>query len=170
MSIATGTARTAALFFPLLILATSCKETPRVTPEITAAPSASATPSARATAAAAAPITEPSRALSASEERDLRRTDERTIAALRSNDRAALRTLAAKGVNVDATVNEISDAECVGDVIGFEAAGDHLVVRHVLGHKEYSKEGTCQGAHELRVEYVGSPSDARLTGAHRWGW
>ncbi len=131
-----------------------------MTPEITAAASAAPVPTI------AAP-----RTLSESETADLRRVDERAVAALRAHDRAALRSLAAKGVDIEATVNATSEAECIGDVIGFEASGDDLIVRHVLGHKEYSPEGKCEGVHELRVQYVGPLArDARLTSAHRWGW
>ncbi len=134
-----------------------------MTPEITAAASVSA--------AAPVPIIAAPRTLSESETADLRRVDEPAVAALRAHDRAALRSLAAKGVDVEATVTAISEAECVGEIVGFEASGDELTVRHVLGYKDHSAEGKCEGVHELRMQYVGRDvAGARLTGAHRWGW
>lgn len=96
--------------------------------------------------------------------------DERAVSAISRRDQAALAALLIPGLPKTFRIEELSESECIGDVIAFERDGDELLARHVLGFNELGSH--CQGAHELRLTFRKRTSEGplQLSGAHRWGW
>ncbi len=101
--------------------------------------------------------------------------DQQVADALAAHDTAAIRALAAAGVDADVLAGEVSATECVGpriDVLPYYPRGAHepdgFYARHVLGFS--APGGSCDGAHELHLRYGWQRGELRLLEATRFGW
>ncbi len=98
----------------------------------------------------------------------VRALDIRAAAAAAAHDTAALSTVAAGTLDVQAAAQQVSQSECVGDLLELKAdTRGTATARRVLG---YSNGLRCEGAHERRLTYAVVDAQPRLTDVTRYGW
>jgi len=98
----------------------------------------------------------------------VRALDLRAAAAAAAHDAAALSAMAAGQLDVHVAAQEVSQTECVGDLLELKAdTRETAMSRRALG---YSNGLRCEGVHELRLTYAVVDGQPRLTGVTRYGW